>query len=176
MTAGPGGLVVLESTSRRLMTKRIRRDARTGRLIKSQYGNEKFFRVRRASLGGFPDLAGCLTRLTGAHCAFVVRGEPFPDTDCRKTRRLLYDDPETGERASFCEVPRHWFAVDMDKAPAPPSVDGADDPDGAIEYLIGLLPPELHDASCWWRLTASQGLPVSENALSAGCGSGAARL
>jgi hypothetical protein len=38
------------------------------------------------------------------------------------------------------------------------------DPDAAIEHLIGLLPPETHDATCWWAFTASQNLPKTDPA------------
>lgn len=49
----------------------------------------------------------------------------------------------------------------------PVTIDPVSDPDGAIEHLIGLLPPELHDASCWWQFTSSQSLPDCEDTLSA---------
>jgi hypothetical protein len=49
----------------------------------------------------------------------------------------------------------------------PVAIDPVADPEGAIEYLIGLLPPELQDASCWWQFTCSQSLPGCEDTLSA---------
>jgi hypothetical protein len=160
-------MTVLESLSNLLMTKRIRRHPRTGLVIKSNYANEKLFRVRTIRLGGFAELASCLGRLCRQHHAFVVRGEPLPGTDREKTRRLVHDDPETGDCATFAPTPRHWFAVDIDKVTAPSLTDVAGDPDDAIDYLIGLLPPELRDASCWWQFTTSQGLPGGEDALNA---------
>ena len=167
MTASrPGDITVLYSVNK-LMTKRVRRNRKSGKLITSSYGREKFFRVRTVRLGGFSALAALLARLTGERYAFVVRGEPLAETNRGKARRLLYDDPETGDRATFGEAARHWFAVDLDKIPAPASTDPVNDPHGTIDYLIGLLPPELHDASCWWQFTTSQGLPKTESTLSA---------
>ena len=55
----------------------------------------------------------------------------------------------------------------MDHIAAPPLTDPVTDPKGCIEYLIGKLPPELHDASFWWQFTSSQSLPGSEDTLSA---------
>ena len=166
-TSRPGDITVLYSVNKLLMTKRVRRDNKSGKLIKSPYGHEKFFRVRTISLAGFSDLAANLAILTGERYAFVVRGEPIAETNREKARRLVYDDPETGDRATFAEAPRHWFAVDLDKIPCPVPIDAAYDPDVAIEHLIGLLPPELHDASCWWQFTTSQGLLQTEGTLSA---------
>ena len=78
---GPGALTVLTSVGNLLMTKRIRRDAKTGRLIKSPYPNEKFFRVAELDLAGFSDLARALSMLVGASCLCsarrtAARGEP----------------------------------------------------------------------------------------------------
>jgi hypothetical protein len=163
----PGDLTVLSSIDNLVMTKQIRREPRSGRLVKSPYAREKFFRITAIGLGGFADLSKGLTRLTSARHAFVVRGEPLPGINREKARRLLHDDPETGDRATFAAAARHWFAVDIDKVPAPPLTDVATEPESAIEHLIGLLPPELHDASCWWQWTASQSLPGTEGTLSA---------
>ena len=59
------------------------------------------------------------------------------------------------------------FAVDIDKVPRPAAIDPQSDPEGAVEYLLGLLPPELQDATCWWQFTASQSLFGNEDTLSA---------
>jgi hypothetical protein len=47
----------------------------------------------------------------------------------------------------------------MDRIPAPPLTDPVTDPECAIEYPIGQLAAETHDASCWWQFTSSQSLP-----------------
>jgi hypothetical protein len=160
-------LTVLTSVSGLYATKRIRQDHKTGRIVKTDYGREKHFRVQTVELSSFAHLCRCLDRLTQRTLAFVVRGEPLPGVDMQKARRLLHDDPETGEAATFSEAPRQWFAADIDKVRRPIAIDPVADPDGAIEHLIGLLPPELHDASCWWQFTCSQSLPGYEEMLSA---------
>jgi hypothetical protein len=77
----PGDITILHSVNRLLATKRIRRDHKTGKLVKSPYGNEKHFRIFTVNLTSFSDLAECLCGLTQQHCAFVVRGEPLPETN-----------------------------------------------------------------------------------------------
>jgi hypothetical protein len=160
-------MIVLTSVSRMYATKRIRQDRKTGKLIKTPYGLEKYFEIKTVDLSGFADLCRCLERLTQRPFAFVIRGAPLPGIDLKKARRLLHDDAATGDVATFTEAPRHWFAVDIDKVRCPVAIDPVSDPDGAIEHLIRLLPPELADASCWWQFTCSQSLPGYENLLSA---------
>jgi hypothetical protein len=160
-------LTVLFSISNLYATKRIRLHRKTEKVIKTDYGRETHFRVTQVDLNGFGHLCKCLDRLTQRPLAFVIRGEPLPGTDLNKTRRLVHPDPETGELATFAEAERSWFAVDIDKVKKPVAIDPVSDPEGAIEHLIGLLPPELHDASCWWQFTCSQNLPGCEDTLSA---------
>ena len=162
-----GRLTVLFSVSGMHATKRIRQHRKTGKVIKTPYGCETHFRVKQVNLSGFDHLCKCLDTLTERPFAFVIRGEPLSDTSLEKTRRLLHPDPETRDPATFTEAARSWFAVDLDKIKRPAAIDPVVDPEGAIEYLIGLLPPELQDASCWWQFTCSQSLPDSEDTLSA---------
>jgi hypothetical protein len=167
MSPNPAQLVALSSVSGLFMTKRIRQERKTGRIIKSPYGMEKFFSVTTVDLTDFGPLCRCLDTLTARPFMFAIRGNPLPDADRKKTRRLVHYDSEAGEGATFEPVARNWFAVDIDKVKKPVVIDPISDPEGAIEYLIGLLPPELHDASCWWQFTCSQSLPGNEDTLSA---------
>jgi len=162
-----GRLTVLFSISNMYATKCIRQDRKTGRVIKTDYGRETHFRVQQINLTGLDHLCRCLDTLMRRPFAFVIRGEPLPHTDLNNTLRRCHDDPETTERATFVAAARHWFAVDMDKIKHPGAIDPVADSEGAIEYLIGLLPPELHDASCWWQFTCSQSLPGCADTLSA---------
>ncbi len=98
-----------------------------------------------------------LASLTKLPFAFPIRGAPLPGINRHHSRRLLH--PHEGDPATFQEVPR-WFLVDVDHVPAPALTDPVRDPEGAVEYLIGLLPPELADISCWWQWSSSQSLPI----------------
>jgi hypothetical protein len=160
-------LTILTSVAGLYATKRVRQDRKTSKIVKTDYGREKHFRVQVVDLTSFTHLCRCLDRLTRRPFAFVIRGEPLPGIDLQNARRLLHEDPETAEAATFVEAPRSWFAVDIDKVKRPALIDPVTDPDGAIEHLMGLLPPELHDGSCWWQFTCSQSLPGHEDTLSA---------
>jgi hypothetical protein len=127
---------------------------------KTGYGNETYFRVEERPVGSFADLVRELERLTTEPHSFVIRGAPLPGIDRRRHRRLL--KPRDGIPATYSPAARHHFAIDLDKLPRPAGIDPADDPEAAIEYLVGKLPPELGEASVWWQLTASQGLPGAD--------------
>jgi hypothetical protein len=160
-------LTVLTSVSGKHAAKQFSLNRKTGELKNRSYGSEKFFSVETIALSGIADLAQTLARLTAQRFAFVVRGELLPAANPKHTRRLLRRDPRTGDEATFKPAPRHWFAVDMDHVARPVLTDPRDDPECAIEYLIGQLPPELADATCWWQWTSSQSLPNHQDTLSA---------
>jgi hypothetical protein len=165
--SSPAALVVLHSVNKLFATKQFRWHPKERRIIETSYGREKHFRIQVGELSGFGHLAKCLDHLTHRPYAFVIRGEPLPSTDHERARRLLHDDPETGDAATFAEAGRHWFAVDIDKLDAPAHLAPFEEPDFTIDYLVELLPPELHEASCWWQFTSSMGLPKYAGKLSA---------
>jgi hypothetical protein len=148
-------------------TKRITRNPKTGEIKNRSYDREHHFRVEIIPVADFTALCDALGRLTREPFAFVVRGAPVPGINLAYTRRLLHPDKKSGDPATFTAAPQHWFAIDMDHIAAAVLTDPAADADSAIEYLIGLLPGELADASCWWQFTASQSLPGHEETLSA---------
>jgi hypothetical protein len=160
-------LTVLSSVSGVYATKRLCQHRKSGKVIKTPYGLETHFQVKQVSLSGLDHLCKVLDTLTRRPFAFVIRGAPLPDVNLARTRRLFHPDPETRDPATFAAAERNWFAIDLDKVRKPVTIDPFSDPDGAIEHLIGLLPPELHDAACWWQFTRSQNLPGCEDTLSA---------
>ncbi|HEX2152021.1 MAG TPA: hypothetical protein VHG31_08500, partial [Stellaceae bacterium] len=52
----------------------------------------------------------------------------------------------------------HWIALDIDSLPCPEWIDQFDEPDRVVEYVVDLLPPEFHSASCYWAYTSGAGL------------------
>jgi P4 family phage/plasmid primase-like protien len=166
MNYEPPDFLTVLTTDGGLATKQIR-PHRTGKLIITPYGRAYLFRVYERPVSRIAQLAAALDGLTSRPLSFVIRGAPLPGIDRDRCRRLRYPDPENGDPATFGDTKHHWFAVDLDKLARPAAIDPSADPDGAIEYLIGLLPPELHDASAWWQWTSSQGLPGTESTLSA---------
>jgi hypothetical protein len=88
---------------------------------------------------------------------FAVETVPVDDIkSLAHSRRLLHADKKNGDPATFGEQARHHFIADIDHIVCPAAINPRGDPEGAVEYAIGLLPPELHDASCWWQLSCSQ--------------------
>lgn len=107
-------------------------------------------------------LSGLLTKLAAVENAFVVRGEPIPETNPlgstnpRRSQPRAATDDKPAAPATFRAVPRRWIALDMDKVPG--KTDPATDPEGAARYLIGLLPDEFHGVTCHVQWTSSQGM------------------
>jgi hypothetical protein len=159
-------LTVLHSVNGRYATKRIGK-TKKGEIQNRSYGSEKHFRVESILVGDFAELSAELAQLAEQHFAFVIRGEPGPGINRKHARRLLHPDKKTNDPPTFTAAPRHWFAIDLDHIAAAALTDPANDPEAAVEYLIGLLPPDLHDVSCYWQFTSSQSLPGHEGTLSA---------
>ena len=160
-------LTILHSVHQRHAAKRFFRNQKTGKITIRSYDRESHFRVESVEVDDFVGLCAMLDRLAASPFAFMIRGEPLPGINPKHTRRLLHPDKKTGDAATFAAAPRRWLAVDIDHVAAPAATDPATDPEGSIEHLIGLLPGELADASCWWQWTSSQGTPGHEDSLSA---------
>ena len=130
---------------------------RNGAVSKTNYANAKWFAVETTPVAGIADLAALLARLEHATDRFIVRGSLLPDAKPARCRRLVHPDPRTGDAATFAPEARPWALIDMDGIEAPAACDPTIDPEDGIEHLIGLLPPEFHDATCWWQWSSSQG-------------------
>ena len=159
-------LTVLHSVNRKHAAKQFTLvvNKKTGeRKIKNRsYGLEKHFRVELVALESFDDLAAAFDRLIDQPFAFPIPGGPLPGTNLNHTPR--WKNPRQGRPATFGGRAHHWFPVDLDKLPAPALTDPTINPTDAIEYLIGKLPAECHDASAWFTFTSSQGLPKADPA------------
>jgi hypothetical protein len=154
-------ITVLHSVSSKYATKQFS-TKKDDSISNRSYGNEKFFSVATVAVGDIAQLGQALGRLVDKPFDFVIRGEPLPDINRKHARRLLHADKKTGDAATFQGRRRHWFMADIDHIPCPAAINPVIDPDGAIEYIIGLLPPELHDATCWWEFSSSQSVFADE--------------
>ena len=156
---GPDNLQILICTgSGRAAKQFILDEAGTPTLIPYRAG--KRFMPRIVSVNSFDDMATALENLAFRPDCFVIRGTLRDDVEAN-----IGDDVYAtvmrrakGPSDPFRPVNRRWIAIDFDAIPAPTGTDPVTDPDDAVEYLIGLLPPEFHDAWCFWQWTASQGL------------------
>jgi hypothetical protein len=154
---GADSLTVLTTVGGALASKTFSQ-GKDGRIKNKSYGRAQHFAVATVEVEGVSGLARALDRVSGNRCAFVIRGEPLPGINRKHARRLLYPDPKSGALATLTERPRHWFLVDVDEIPCPAAIDPVSDPEAAVEHVIGLLPPELHDAWCWWQFSSQQSI------------------
>jgi putative DNA primase/helicase len=158
-------LTVLRSVSGKHAAKTFTRK-RDGKITNRGYGAEMFFSVEAIPVSDITTLADALERLAAEKYAFVIRGEAVSGIDRAHTLRRALPDEKNGLPATFIEKPRHWLLVDVDHLPMPAATDPKADPEDAVEYVLGKLPPELHDASCWWQWSSSQSVFPDADSLS----------
>jgi putative DNA primase/helicase len=161
MTAADS-LTVLRSVGNRRAAKTFTRQP-AGTIKNRGYDDLKMFAVESVPVDSIESLAEALEKVSQDPAQLVIRGEPLPKINRNRTRRLLNAD-KNGEPPAFREEPRHWLLVDVDHIACPALTDPITDPDGAVEYVIGLLPPELTDATCWWQFSSSQSVPLAAKA------------
>ena len=159
----PDNLTVLTTATGKFATKQFSLQ-KDGTIRNRSYGNEMYFSVASVPITDINSLARELESVARNPRAFVIRGEPLPGTNRARARRLALPDRKTGEPATFEDQPRHWFSIDVDHIACPVVIDPAEDPEGAVEYVIGLLPPELHDGTCYWQFSSSQSVKITPGA------------
>jgi hypothetical protein len=86
----------------------------------------------------------------------VVRAEPLTEMG----RRAIYHDPAKGP-AGMRPVPRAWVGYDCEKIPAD-GIDPLREPDRAVAKVRRCLPPQHHDTTVVWQITASAGKRLAE--------------
>jgi hypothetical protein len=86
----------------------------------------------------------------------VVRGAPLAEIG----RRAIYDDPEDGP-AGLRAVPRTWVGYDLEKVPAG-DIDPLREPERAVAKARRCLPPQHHDTTVVWQITATAGKRANE--------------
>ncbi|WP_322893488.1 MULTISPECIES: virulence-associated E family protein [unclassified Yoonia] len=151
-------LTVLTSTDGASATKTFTFNQDTQDVEKQSYGRGYTFAVDQTVISSIHDLNTCLIEMQDLKESFLIRGEPKPGIDMRKSRRLLHPCSKNGDPATFDSAARRWFCVDFDGIEQPDFVDVVDDPDGAVEYLMTFLPDEFQDVTCVWQFSSSQGM------------------
>lgn len=121
------------------------------------YGLAKTFSIESVSIRSLDDLSANLGVLALKPLRCIIRGRFKGDAAAQDiappTRPGQYQ--RLGEL--FDEVPHHWWCADHD-AFSPLLWDPVTEPEGAIQELIETLyPPEFHNASYVWQLSASAG-------------------
>lgn len=130
-----------------------------GQPRKVDFDAGRAFRLSRHPVCDIHQLSALLTRLESEPRAFVIRGEPGPDVDPRRPVRRK-SNPDRNGKIWFREPDRGlpWVMFDFDKVPVPAHLDPAEDPEAAVEYLVGLLPEAFEGVTFHWQLSASAGM------------------
>lgn len=124
--------------------------------IKENYSRAARFNYESRPCQDIRELSAILSELEADPHAMIIRGRLADDIDPRNVRRKTR--PDNNGKVWIDPQPRPWMMIDFDGIVAPACTDPIDDPEGVIEYLIGLLPSEFHDAACHWQLSSSAGM------------------
>src|SRR5690606_29337030 len=62
--------------------------------------------------------------------------------------------------AYFREAPqgRSWVCLDIDGVKCPPETDARENSEGAVRYVLGLLPTPFRRGTCWYQWSAGMGV------------------
>jgi hypothetical protein len=151
-------VTVLTSEEGKLATKRWYR-SKDGKIESDGYGSGLHFSADVEQIGSIGDFYQLLSSLETKYRSFIIRGVLGRGIDSTKTV-MRKSTPDPNGKVWFVEHQRglRWGMLDFDKVPAPSGTNLISDPEGAIEYLIGLLPEDFWDASCVWQLSSSAGM------------------
>ena len=83
-----------------------------------------WFSVGISSIDSLAALANEIDRIRQDPRSFAIMGEPLPDTNLGRCRRLLHRQQD-GTPATFRAKPRHWLPLDFVEVPGPFPFDTA---------------------------------------------------
>lgn len=121
------------------------------------YGLAKTFSIESVPIQDLEDLSANLKYLAPKHLRCIIRGLFKGDAAAQDIAPPTR--PGQYQRLSelFDEVPHHWWCADHDDF-SPLQWDPVTEPEEAIQELIETrYPPEFHNASYCWQLSASAG-------------------
>lgn len=138
-----------------------------GIIEKYSYGHAKTFTIDTTSISGIWDLHKHLTTRESFSRTALIRGglkQGVPKLPGDRVQKLLRDKKNynTGKKelAHWVDVPRQWGLLDIENLIPPSELDVSKDPEEAVDWVVGLLPPDFQAASCHWQFSSSQGIPV----------------
>lgn len=143
-TLGSPTLTVL-TTHGPLLAKRVTRKGTVG------YDDARRFHVRPVAVDTLEELRDLLESLAKDPKSALILDTPNHEAP----------NPQGYRRKEYFDPMRHWLALDIDTARAPPGMD----PTGAaaVDYVLERLPPALRGVDCLPQFTASAGLKEKGN-------------
>lgn len=140
---------------------RCARQLRAAKVIRPNeiidYSTAKTFDGFTATVGNLDDLDKLIARLTEAPRLCIVRGELVAGRRAAGIRRLVHQDPETGEPPTLREAPRRWLALDVEGVERSEDV-AASDIETCARVALTRLPWSLQSAACVAQATAGHGI------------------
>jgi hypothetical protein len=157
LAAAPSDFITVLTAAEKskVLTKRISLGADGNPVIRDYDDVKRFARFEKVAVGGLDDIAKVIDS-AGSNTVAVI-GEPT-DAAVMGARRLMYDDPRTGDRATLAATKHCYLLIDIDSAPCPEGLDPIADPEAAVKHVVRHdLPPEMHDRDVYWQLTSGAG-------------------
>ena len=146
--ADPHTIPILVSASSLSLRKRFYKKE-DGSVGKEDYCNAKHFSVFHRTVSNIQELSMLLSDLEGVSNNGIIRGALKDGVEPKETLRRL---------VNFSDMPRYFMCVDVDELPCPDFCDPLIEPaETIIDYIIGHLPPEFHDASYHYQFSSSFG-------------------
>ena len=146
--ADPHTIPVLVSASSLSLRKRFYKKE-DGIVGKEDYCNAKHFSVFHRTVSNIQELSMLLSDLEGVSNNGIIRGALKDGVEPKETLRRL---------VNFSDMPRYFMCVDVDELPCPDFCDPLTEPaETVIDYIIGHLPSEFHDASYHYQFSSSFG-------------------
>ena len=122
-----------------------------------------WFTIESKPVTNIHDLSELLLTLEGDPSRFIVRGTAADTVDTtQRVRRRLRRPTGAVQEAPFIDIASDWVMLDVDKQALPQGLDLLGEPEAAIEYLIGKLPTEFHNATVHYQLSGSAGVSTLE--------------
>jgi len=127
-----------------------------------------YFIVEQIAVKDIKSLSDLLIDLEKDPHRAIIRGIPADDVHTEKLirRKLRRSNTAEPNEAPFLDHAASWIMIDVDKLLLPEGLNLLQVPLCAIEFAVQQLPPEFHETSYHWQLSASAGLKES-NTLSA---------
>ena len=110
------------------------------------YDNATYHHIRPVAVDTLDELADLLETLSGDPHSALILETPDP----------AVPNPEGYRRKEYFDPVRHWLALDIDDAEAPPGVDPIS-PE-AVDHILKQVPKELRGVPCLPQFTGSAGL------------------